>query len=258
MTFDYRAIGDEIFNKLGFDPARLGEALLTLNKVVRDCLESKAWNEISEHCESARELCDQIQGLEEELSDVTDPFHAEGLFHAYEGISHLYQAEEAKENKDLREMSAELAKAIHCLEKSQQSFQFFGYRDQWNAVILCVNLGKLYRSRKMLNKALLAFQESCTFSKFDRLSVEKMREIIEIVSPEIERTRILFLGLRVLEEIAAGKEEFASDEIIGYMRQTDEFEFEFKGQALKAELLGRSQLTFLTGIRLRCHAGFGR
>ena len=56
---------------------------------------------------------------------------------------------------------------------------------------------------------------------------------------------MLFRGLPVMDKIAAGKEKSASDDIIGYMHQTDEFEFEFEGRALKAELLKGSRLTFL-------------
>jgi hypothetical protein len=51
----------------------------------------------------------------------------------------------------------------------------------------------------------------------------------------------------VVDEIAAGKESPISDDIFGYIQQTGEFQFEFKGQPLKAEplpLLRRSSLVF--------------
>jgi tetratricopeptide (TPR) repeat protein len=185
MPFDYRAIGNEILNKLEIDPTRLGEALSTLNEVVRGYLESDAWDEVSTHCESARKLGDEMQGSE--LSNVIDTAYAEGIFYAYEGISCLYQAEEAKEKKDFSEESAELAKAIDCLKRSQQSFHFFEYHDHWNEIILYLNLGRIYRSQNKLNDALLAFQESLHI--FKGLSIEKRQEIVKAVLAEIEKTR---------------------------------------------------------------------
>jgi len=270
MPSDYRAIGNEILEKLEFDPTRLGEALSTLNEVIRDCLESGSWNEVPTHCESAYELCDVMQSSEElrGWSNVIDPAHAEGIFHAYEGISHLYQAEEAKENENRYEESKELAKAIYCLERSQQSFRF-EYRDQWNEVIIWLSLGRLYRSQSRLDDALLAFERSCTFSNFDRLSIERMQEIVKVVSTEIEKTRRIFgdqkpfapgelgepppptqhkgipFGIPIIGEIAAGKEKPVSDDIIGYIQQTDESEFEFEGQALEVKSLRGSQFVFL-------------
>jgi tetratricopeptide (TPR) repeat protein len=184
MPFDYRAIGNEILNKLEIDPTRLGEALSTLNEVVRGYLESDAWDEVPAHCESARKLGDEMHGSV--LSHVIDTAYAEGIFHTYEGISHLYQAEKAKEKKNPAEESEELAKAIGCLEKSQQSFHF-DYRDQWNEVILRLNLGRLYRSQNRLDDALLAFQESLHI--FNGLSIEKRQEIVKVVLAEIEKTR---------------------------------------------------------------------
>jgi len=239
MPSDYREIGNEILNELETDATRLGEALSTWNEVIRDCLASYVWDKVPAHCESARKLCAEM------WSSVIDPTHAEGIFHAYDGISHLYQAEAAKEEKNPSKERKELAKAIDCLEKSQQSFHFVGYRDQWNEVIIWLGLGRLYRSQNRLDDALLAFERSRTFSNSNRLSIEKRKEIVEVVSTEIERTRMLFRVLPITDEIAAGKEKLASDEIIGRMRQTDEFEFEFEGQALKVELLRGSQLTFL-------------
>jgi SOS-response transcriptional repressor LexA len=243
MPSDYREIGNEILNELTIvDTTRLGQALSMLNEVVRDCLESYVWDKVPAHCESAYELCDVMKGAEE-FSGVIDTFYAEGIFHAYEGISYLHQAEEAKEKKNPAEESAELAKAIDCLEKSQQSFHAV-YRDHWSEIILYLNLGRLYRSQSRLNEALLAFERSLYI--FSGLSVEKSQEIVKVVSAEIERTRMLFRRLLpIIDEIAAGKEEPASDDIIGHMRQAGEFEFDFEGQTLKAELLRGSQLTFL-------------
>jgi hypothetical protein len=59
---------------------------------------------------------------------------------------------------------------------------------------------------------------------------------------------IPFRAWPVIDEIAAGKERPVSDEAIGYMRQTGDLEFEFKGQILKAELLRGRQLTFFQGF----------
>lgn len=296
MPTDYREIGKGILEKLKPDDTRLGEALSAWNDKIKSeikkCLNRGAWNEIPTHCESASKLCDAMQSLDE-LSDVVDTAHAKGIFHAYAGISYLYQVDKKAEEP---EESAELAKAIDCLEKSRRSFHF-EYRDQWNEAILCLNLGRLYRSQNKFNDALLAFQSSCTFSNFNRLSIEKRQEIEKVALEEIEQTRrllglesedsgdqedetaqqhrekhsdaraidqkpfashkpeklppstqqkgISFRVLPVMDGIAAGKEKPVSDEIIGYMRQTDEFEFEFEGQALKAELLKGSQLKFL-------------
>jgi len=271
MPSDSKRIGKEILKELEIYPTRLGEALSTLNTLVRDCLERYAWNEVPVHCESAYELCDAMHGSEEsrEWSSVIDLFHAEGIFHAYEGISHLYQAEESRGKENLSEETEELARAIDCLKESQRSFHV-GYRDQWNESIICLGLGRICRSQDNLEEALLAFQRSCIFSdfNFNRLSIERMQEIQKVASIEIERTRRL-LGdqkpfapgelrelpppmqhkvipstIPVIGEIAAGKEKPVSDDIIGYMRQTDEFEFEFEGQALKVEPLRRSQLAF--------------
>jgi SOS-response transcriptional repressor LexA len=158
-----------------------------------------------------------------EWGNAIDPTYAKGIFCAYEAVRHLYQAEEAEKKKNSFKEREELAKAIHCLKESQQSFHFLEYRDHWNEIILHRNLERLYESQNKLKEALLASQRiSC-----------------------IERTRMLFRALPIIDEIAAGREKLASDEIVGYMRQDDEFEFGFEGQALKAELLRGSQLTFL-------------
>jgi hypothetical protein len=172
------------------------------------------------YCGLARKLYDEMQSTGE-LSGVT--FHAEGIFRAYEGISHLYQAEEAEKGKNPSEEHEGLAKAIDCLEKSKEAFHFSEYRDQWNERIICLRLEKLYRSQNRLKEAHFAYQRVL----------------------DIERTCMLFGDLPVMDEIAAGKEKPASDDIIGHMRRTAEFEFEFKGQALEAKLLRGSQLKFL-------------
>jgi hypothetical protein len=198
MPTDYRKIGNEILDKLEVDATRLGEALLTLNEVVRDRLEGDAWDEVSTYCESARKLCDEM------WSNVIAPTHVEGIFYAYEGISHLYQAENAKEEKNPFEERAELAKAVDCLEKSQQSFRF-EYRDWWNEVVLCLNLGRLYRSQNKLHEALLAFQGIWDISGFRGLSNEKKRGIEKIVSAEVEKTRMLFSDQRILAPYAPKK-----------------------------------------------------
>jgi hypothetical protein len=70
------------------------------------------------------------------------------------------------------------------------------------------------------------------------------RFIEPIQKSKIERTRMLFRTLPVIDEIAAGKEKPVSDDIIGYVRPNDEFEFEFEGQVLGAKLLKGSQLKF--------------
>jgi len=221
MPIGYREIGKEILDKLDIDPTRLGEMFSQLSQKVRECLEREAWNEVHTQCELAHELCNGMQGAGElrEWSNAIDLAQAEGIFHAYEGISYLYQVDEKAEEP---QESAELAKAIHCLQKSQQSF-CFEYHDRWNEHVICLSLEKLYGSQDKLKEALLASQRSSC----------------------IERTRTLFRALPVINGIAAGKEKLASDDIIGYMQQTDEFEFEFEGQTFKAELLRGSRLTFL-------------
>ena len=173
-------------------------------------------------CELAHKLCNEMQGAVElrEWNNTIDLAYAEGIFHAYESISPLYQADKKEEP----EKSAELAKATDCLKKSQQYFQFAEYRDQWNEHIICLSLERLYESQNKLKEALLASHR--------------------IVS--IGKTCILFGVLPVIDEIAAGKEKPASDDTLGYMRQTDEFEFEFEGRTLEAELLRGSRLTFLS------------
>jgi SOS-response transcriptional repressor LexA len=259
MPTDYREIGRKILNKLEIDPTRQGEALSMVSEVTRGCLENEAWNEVPTYCELARELCDElwINGI--------DPAHAEGVSYAYEGVSYLYQADKKAERP---EESAELAKAIDCLKKSQQSFS--EYRDHWNEIIIGLNLGRLYRSQNKLNDALLAFERSRTFSNLDGLSSERIEEIVTVVSTEIEETRRLFgdgelfaphapekllppmqpkvAPLRVLpiiDEIAAGTEKPVSDDdFIGYIQQIDESEFMFEGQALEVQLLGKSRVTF--------------
>lgn len=287
MSSDYGAIGKEIFNKLDVDPARLGQVLSMWNEGVRRCLEGSAeeWNEVPAHCVSACNLCCEMQGAEE-LRDV-DTSYAEGIFHAYEGISYLYQADKKAEEYEKR---AELAKAIKCLEKSRQAFRV-EYPDHWNEIILYLNLGRIYRGQNKWNEALIVFQRILSTLDCNRLSIKQRQEIERVVPEEIEETRKLFgpccpsgtaqqhrekhsdaraidqkpfpphkleklppstqqkeipfRVLPVMDEIAAGKEKPASDDIIGYMRQTDEFEFEFEGQTLKAELLKGSRLTFL-------------
>jgi len=267
MLTDYREIGNEILKKLDVDPTRLGGALSMWSDVVRGFLESDAWDEVPMHCESASELCDKMQSSEE-LSDVIDAAYARGIFHAYEGISHLYRAEEAKEGKNSFEERAELAKAINRLEKSQQSFHFFEDRDQWNEAVIWLSLGRLYRSRNRLNEALLAFQ-TIWRTLVNRLSIERMQEIEKVASIEIEKTRRLFsdqkpfapgelrelppptqhkvipFKIPIIREIAAGREKPVSDDIIEHIQQAGELEFEFEGQALKVEPLRGDQLIFL-------------
>jgi tetratricopeptide (TPR) repeat protein len=184
MSSDYRTIGNEILDKLQIDLTRLGRALSMLNEVVRGYLESDVWDEVPTHCESARKLSDEMQGSV--LSNVIDTAYVEGVFRTYEGIGHLYQAERAKDKENAAEENEKLAKAIGCLEKSQQSFHF-DYRDQWNEVILHLNLGRLYRSQSRLDDALLAFQESLHI--LNGLSIEKRQEIVKVVLAEIEKTR---------------------------------------------------------------------
>jgi SOS-response transcriptional repressor LexA len=51
--------------------------------------------------------------------------------------------------------------------------------------------------------------------------------------------------LPLFDEIAAGKEKPVLDDVVGYIQQLDEFEFEFEGQSLTAEpLRGQSRLIF--------------
>jgi tetratricopeptide (TPR) repeat protein len=237
MPTDYREIGNEILEELKVDATRLGEALSTLNEVVRERLDSAAWDEVPTQCESARKLSDEV------WSNAAD--HVEGIFHAYEGISHLYKAGEAREKKNPSEESAELAKAIDCLKKSQQSFHFED-RDWWNEVVLYLNLGRLYRSQNKSYEALLAFQGILDISGFRGLSNEKKRGIEKIVSAELKETRMHFSAQRILapyapkklppptqqkatsfkipiiDEIATGKEKPVSDgDTIGHIQETD-------------------------------------
>jgi len=197
MPSDSKRIGKEILKELEIYPTRLGEALSKLNTLVRDCLERDAWNEVPVRCESAYELCDAMHGSEEsrEWSSAIHPAHAEGIFRAYEAISHLYQADRKLGEP---EESAQLEKAIDCLEKSYGSFRLAGYLDWGNQHLIYEKLGKLSHLK--------------VFS--------------------------------VIGQTVAGKEKLTLDDIIGHMRQTDEFEFEFEGQEVKAELLRGSKLKF--------------
>jgi hypothetical protein len=186
MPTAYREIGKEILDELEVDTTRLGEALSTLSRVVKDCLENDTWNEVPVHCATVQEL-----------RDVVEATYAEGIFHTYRGVCHLYQAQEAKEKKNSSEEHEELAKAIDCLEQSQRSFHA-QYRDHWNEVVICLNLGRLYRSQNNQNKlkeALLAFQKSLYIFTVHGLSTEKRQKIVNIALEGIEETCNTLLGL---------------------------------------------------------------
>jgi SOS-response transcriptional repressor LexA len=64
--------------------------------------------------------------------------------------------------------------------------------------------------------------------------------------PETPSKIIPFRSRRipVFGEIAAGKEIAAPDDIIDYIQQTGELEFEFRGQSLEPKPLGKSRITF--------------
>jgi SOS-response transcriptional repressor LexA len=198
---EYKKIGDEILDNLEVNDTRLGEELSGLRKEIKDCLErEEGWREVPTRCKSARKLCDEKRGSEDvrELSSEINLNHAEGIFHVYEGVSYLYQADRKLGE---HEESAQLEKAIDCLEKSYGSFRLAGYLDWGNQHLIYEKLGKLSHLK--------------VFS--------------------------------VIGQTVAGKEKLTLDDIIGHMRQTDEFEFEFEGQegqAVKAELLRGSKLKF--------------
>jgi phage repressor protein C with HTH and peptisase S24 domain len=65
-------------------------------------------------------------------------------------------------------------------------------------------------------------------------------------SPETPSKVIPFRSrsIPVLGEIAAGKEIVNPDDIVGYIQQTGELEFDFRGQPLEPRPLGKSRITF--------------
>jgi SOS-response transcriptional repressor LexA len=192
----YKRIGKEILEDLDIDRDRLGEALLTLDEAVRNCLQKGQWGRASGCCQSAHRLCDTMQTSEEQMNPI-DAEYAACVFRAYEGIGCLHQAGEERQEERIEaeerqrqeeRIKALLEDAIGFFKKSQRAFHL--ELDRWNEGVMSLNLGRLYRCLDDREEALFQFQRSLYV--FNKLSIEKRQGMIDETLTELEEIRKFF------------------------------------------------------------------